>query len=81
MSCGDRDDEGDCGQSPVPEREAEDSPGPCRLGLPGHPFTYIVVQPWHVARPPDWQWRTEMVPAARVTVERIGLLSGGQANA
>ena len=74
MSCGDRDDEGDCSTGPVPRREAEDSPGPCHLGLPGQPFSYIVVQPWLIARPPGWEWEEEMVPVAKVTVERLPMI-------
>ena len=71
MSCGDRDNETGGGTGPFPRREAADCRGPCRCGLPGQSFTYLVGQPWLVARPPDWEYKEEMVAVAKVTVERM----------
>lgn len=74
MSCGEDNENPNLHPSHVPRGEAAHGNGlPCPR-LPGQTVSYTVVQPWLIARPPDWEYRPEMVATAKVTVERLRMI-------
>ncbi len=74
--CGEHDENPNLHPGHVPGGQAGHGHGlPCP-GLPGQALSYTVVEWWLIARPPDWTYKKEPVPVAKVTVERLPMIGG-----